>query len=71
MSEQTSSKELLLKSLWHLALSGVGIYEYRNHNSKLAKVLAVGLIAFHADAAVCDILDRPTTLQRLLHKLSK
>jgi hypothetical protein len=32
-------------------------------------VLACGLIAFHADAAIFDALDKPTTPQRLLQKL--
>jgi hypothetical protein len=29
-------------------------------------LLACGLIAFHADAAICDALNIPTTPQRLI-----
>jgi hypothetical protein len=62
-------EERFYKSLWHLLIAGVGIYELRTHKTKMAKVLACGLIAFHADAAVCDLLNQPTTPQRLLRKL--
>lgn len=61
--------ERIYKSLWHLAIAGVGIYELRNHKTKLSKVLACGLIAFHADAAICDAADIPTTPQRLIKRL--
>ena len=61
--------EKLYKSLWHLMIAGVGVYELRNHKTKLSKVLAVGLIAFHGDAAICDLLGTPTTPQRLLRRI--
>jgi len=61
--------ERTLKSAWHLLIAAVGLYELRNHKTRLSKVLACGLIAFHADAALFDWLDKPTTLQRLLRKL--
>jgi hypothetical protein len=60
--------ERIYKSLWHLAIAGVGIYELRNHKTKLSKMLACGLIAFHADAAICDAANIPTTPQRLIKK---
>ncbi len=62
-------EERVYKSLWHLLIAGVGLYELRNHRTRLSKVLAVGLIAFHADAAVCDLLGQPTTPQKLLRRL--
>ena len=62
-------EERVYKSLWHLLIAGVGVYELRNHKTKLSKVLACGLIAFHADAAVCDALNIPTTPQRILRRL--
>ena len=61
--------ERIYKSAWHLLIAAVGVYELRNHKTRLSKVLACGLIAFHADAAICDALDKPTTPQRLLQKL--
>ena len=61
--------ERTYKSLWHLLIAAIGIYELRNHKTKASKVLACGLIAFHTDAAVCDALDIPTTPQRLLRRL--
>jgi hypothetical protein len=63
--EQT---ERAYKSSWHLMIAMVGIYELRNHRTTLSKVLACGLIAFHADAAICDAMGIPTTLQRLLRR---
>jgi len=60
------SIERVYKSAWHLLIAAVGIYELRNHKTKLSKVLACGLIAFHADAAICDALNIPTTPQRLI-----
>jgi len=65
-AEQT---ERCYKSLWHLAIAGIGVYELRNHRTTLSKILACGLIAFHADAAVCDALDIPTTPQRFLKRM--
>lgn len=61
--------ERTYKSLWHLLIAGVGVYELRNHKTKLSKVLATGLILFHADAALCDALDVPTTPQRFLKRV--
>jgi len=58
--------ERVYKSAWHLLIAAVGVYELRNHKTKLSKVLACGLIAFHADAAICDALNIPTTPQRLI-----
>lgn len=58
--------ERVYKSLWHVALMCVGIYEYRNHKTKVAKVLAAGMIAFHADAAVADALDQKPLSRRIL-----
>jgi hypothetical protein len=63
--------ERVYKSLWHTLIAAVGFYELRNHKTKVSKVLACGLIAFHIDAAIADALDQPTTAQRLLHKLIK
>ena len=62
-------EERALKSSWHLLIALVGVDELRNHKTGFSKALACGLIAFHADAAICDALDQPTTLQRLLRKL--
>ena len=63
------TEEKIYKSLWHAAIALVGVYELRNHKTRLSKVLACGLIAFHADAAVCDMLGIPTTPQRWLERL--
>src|ERR1035437_6999249 len=66
---KTRTEEKILKSAWHALIALVGLYELRNQKSKASKVLACGLIAFHADAAVCDALDKPTTLQRWVRRL--
>ena len=58
--------ERMLKSLWHLGISLIGLYELKHHKTTLSKILAVGLIGFHADAAICDWLNKPTALQRIL-----
>lgn len=68
--EPESYRERAIKSLWHVMIATVGVYELRNHKTKLSKFLACGLIAFHADAAICDALDVPTTFQRILHRVS-
>ena len=68
-------KESLLKSLWHGMIAVCGLYELfnpapRSRTFRVMKgTLAVGLVAFHTDAAICDYLDKPTTLQRILYKL--
>ena len=69
MVNKLSTEEKVLKSAWHALIALVGLYELRNQKSKASKVLACGLIAFHADAAISDIQDKPTTLQRLLRRL--
>jgi hypothetical protein len=69
MAVQTRIEERLYKSAWHIAIALVGVYEIRNHKTRLSKVLACGLIAFHADAAICDLLDKPTLAQKILRRL--
>lgn len=59
-------EERVYKSLWHLFGVAVGVYEFRNHKTTMAKVLAAGLIAFHADAAISDALDIPPLSRRIL-----
>jgi len=61
--------EKLYKGGWHAAIALVGLYEYKTHKSLLSKILAIGLITFHTDAAVCDYLEIPTTPQRILKKV--
>ena len=58
--------ERIYKSLWHVALFCIGLYEYRSHKTKLAKGLAVGMMAFHADAAISDALDTKCLSRRIL-----
>jgi hypothetical protein len=53
-------------SLWHLGLMLIGVFEFKTHKTKLAKTLAVGMILFHADAAIGDALDTPKCLSRYL-----
>jgi hypothetical protein len=71
MVTKISTEEKVLKSAWHAMIALVGVYELRNHKTRASKVLACGLIAFHADAAINDILGKPTALQRLLGRLRK
>ena len=44
--------ERVYKSIWHALIAAMGFYELRNHKTKLSKVLAVGLIAFHVMPAL-------------------
>jgi hypothetical protein len=53
----------------------IGIFEYQAHKEKLAerpiisliaRALSVGMILFHADAAIGDALDTPKCLSRFL-----
>jgi len=39
-------RERAIKSLWHVMIATVGVYELRNHKTKVSKFLACGLIAF-------------------------
>jgi hypothetical protein len=66
---QPEQIEKVYKAGWHAMIAGVGVYEYRVHKTRFSKFLSVCLIAFHADAAVCDYLDIPTTPQRWLKNL--
>ena len=62
-------EERVYKSLWHVLIAAVGVYELRNHKTKTSKVLAAGLIAFHVDAAIADALDVPPLSRRILSVL--
>lgn len=59
-------EERVYKSLWHVLIAGVGIYEWRHNKSKVSKALSAGLIAFHVDAAIADALDVPPLARRIL-----
>jgi hypothetical protein len=59
-------EERVYKSLWHVLIAGVGVYELRNYKTKVSKALACGLIAFHVDAAIADALDVPPLSRRIL-----
>ena len=69
MAKNDRIEERVYKSLRHVLLVAVGIYEFRTHKTKLAKALAIGLIAFHVDAAIADALDTPTLSRSILNKL--
>lgn len=62
--------ERVYKSMWHVLIAGVGVYELRNHKTKLSKVLAVGLIAFHVDGAIADITDSKPLSRRILESVT-
>jgi hypothetical protein len=59
-------EEKVYKSLWHILIAGVGLYELRTHKTKLAKILACGLIAFHIDGAIADLADSKPLSRRVL-----
>ena len=62
--------ERLYKSAWHIGLVMLGLYELRRtHHTRLGKVLAVGMLLFHADAAMADAFDTPCLTRRILEKL--
>lgn len=60
--------ERVYKTLWHLAIAGIGIWEYRNQKSKFSRFLSVGLIAFHLDGAIADALDQKPLSRRILER---
>jgi hypothetical protein len=62
--------ERVYMSLWHTGLVALGLYEYRRtHRTRLGKALALGMIAFHVDAAIADALDTPCLTRRILEKV--
>lgn len=62
-------EERVYKSLWHVGIAAVGLYELRHHKSLFSRILSVGLIAFHVDAAIADALDEPPLSRRILNHL--
>lgn len=62
-------EERAYKAFWHVLIAAVGVYELRNHKTKLSKILACGLIAFHLDAAISDALDTTTLSRRILEAI--
>jgi hypothetical protein len=62
--------ERVYKSLWHVALACIGLYELNTHKTKVAKVLATGMIAFHVDAAVADAFDQKPLSRRILERVT-
>ena len=63
------TEERVYKSLWHVGIAAVGIYEYRHHKSLFSKILSAGLIAFHIDGAIADALDVPPLSRRILESV--
>jgi hypothetical protein len=63
------NNERVLKAAWHGCIALVGAYELGTRRTLLGKILAVGLVAFHADACYYDWQNKPTTLQRLLRRI--
>ena len=59
-------EERVYKAAWHILIAGIGFYEFRHHRTTASKVLACGLMAFHVDGAISDILDSKPLSQRLL-----
>jgi hypothetical protein len=69
MTDRT--EERVYKSLWHGALFVIGIYEFRTHRTRLAKLLAAGMILFHLDAMVTDALNCKPVSRQILEKIVK
>lgn len=69
MAKSDRTEERVYKSLWHVAIAAVGIYEFRHHKSKISKVLSAGLIAFHLDGAIADALDVPPLSKRIINAI--
>ena len=63
-------EERVYKSLWHILIAGIGLYELRNHKTTVSKVLACGLIAFHVDGAISDLTDSKPFSRRLLEAVA-
>lgn len=63
-------EEKVYKSLWHILIAAVGVYELRNHKTKISKILACGLIAFHVDGAIADITDSKPLSRRVLESIT-
>ena len=59
-------EERIYQAGWHLLIGLVGIYELKHHRTTLSKILSCGLIAFHVDGAIADIIDAPPLSRRLL-----
>lgn len=63
---QDRIEERIYKSAWHALIAVMGVYELRNHKTRMSKILACGLIAFHVDAMISDALDcKPLSRQVL------
>ena len=71
MNMTDRAEERAYKSLWHGALFCIGIYEFRTHRTRIAKVLAAGMILFHLDAMVTDAFDCKPVSRQILEKIVK
>lgn len=60
--------ERTYKSIWHIAMFCVGLYELTQHKSKIGKVLGAGMAAFHIDAAIADAFDAKPLSRVLIEK---
>jgi hypothetical protein len=64
------NEERIYMSLWHVGLAMLGWYEFRRtQHTTIGKVLALGMVAFHVDAAIADAVDVPCLTRRILEKL--
>lgn len=71
IKQVTSAEERALKCSWHAAIALLGCFEFKHSRTTLGKILSIGLILFHLDGSICDFLDQPTTVQKLLGRLRK
>lgn len=62
-------EERIYKSGWHFLIALLAIAELKHHKSKVAKVLSLGVIAFHLDGAVADIRDSKPLARKILELL--
>lgn len=64
-------EERIVCSSWHMFIALLGLFEIRKEKTRLGKILSVGLILFHADGAIADIINEKSLSRRLFEYLNE
>lgn len=70
MSKHTIEERLTCSS-WHLFIAAIGITEFKNNKTRLSKLLSAGLILFHLDGAIADIIDEKSLFKRVFDLINE
>jgi hypothetical protein len=59
-------RERIVKSIWHIGLAILHAKEFKNRTNTTGRIMTACAIAFHFDAAIGDLIGKPTAFHFIL-----